>query len=134
MKRKTSIFPSASQRFLLLLEVHGIKWHCCREALPTTNNRRRRRLRAWGISLSGSGFTKWIRSGNLIASWMKKTAQWSQILMFQGEFAADAGGRDLSFAVNDFSERFLDLSNFIASISKPFEATARALPQDQGPS
>jgi hypothetical protein len=28
---------------------------------------------AWGISLSGSGFTAWTRSGNLIASWMKKT-------------------------------------------------------------
>ena len=28
---------------------------------------------ACGISLCGSGFTAWIRSGNLIASWMKKT-------------------------------------------------------------
>ena len=28
---------------------------------------------ACGISLSGSGFTAWTRSGNLIASWMKKT-------------------------------------------------------------
>ena len=28
---------------------------------------------ACGISLLGSGFTAWIRSGNLIASWMKKT-------------------------------------------------------------
>ncbi len=28
---------------------------------------------AWGISLSGLGFTEWIRSGNLMASWMKKT-------------------------------------------------------------
>ena len=28
---------------------------------------------ACGISLCGSGFTAWIRSGNLTASWMKKT-------------------------------------------------------------
>ena len=28
---------------------------------------------AWGKSRSGSGLTEWIRSGNLIASWMKKT-------------------------------------------------------------
>ena len=28
---------------------------------------------ACGNSRSGSGFTAWMRSGNLIASWMKKT-------------------------------------------------------------
>jgi hypothetical protein len=28
---------------------------------------------AWGKPRSGSGFTAWIRSGNLIASWMKNT-------------------------------------------------------------
>ena len=28
---------------------------------------------AWGISRSGSGFTAWMRSGNLMPSWMKKT-------------------------------------------------------------
>ena len=28
---------------------------------------------AWGISLWGSGFTAWIRSGNFTASWMKNT-------------------------------------------------------------
>ena len=28
---------------------------------------------AWGKPRSGSGFTAWIRSGNLMASWMKKT-------------------------------------------------------------
>ena len=28
---------------------------------------------AWGISRSGSGFTAWIRSGNMMPSWMKKT-------------------------------------------------------------
>ena len=28
---------------------------------------------ACGISLCGSGLTAWIRSGNLTASWMKKT-------------------------------------------------------------
>src|SRR4029077_17072554 len=28
---------------------------------------------AWGKAQSGSSFTAWIRSGNLIASWMKKT-------------------------------------------------------------
>ena len=28
---------------------------------------------AWGISRSGSGFAAWIRSGNLMPSWMKKT-------------------------------------------------------------
>jgi hypothetical protein len=28
---------------------------------------------ACGISLCGSGFTAWTRSGNLIASWMKNT-------------------------------------------------------------
>ncbi len=28
---------------------------------------------ACGISLCGSGFTAWIRSGNLMASWMKNT-------------------------------------------------------------
>ena len=28
---------------------------------------------AWGISLCGSGFTAWMRSGNFTASWMKKT-------------------------------------------------------------
>ena len=28
---------------------------------------------AWGISLWGSGFTAWTRSGNFTASWMKKT-------------------------------------------------------------
>src|SRR5436190_2269980 len=28
---------------------------------------------AWGISLSGLGFTEWIKSGNKIASWIKKT-------------------------------------------------------------
>lgn len=27
---------------------------------------------AWGISRSGSGLAAWIRSGNLIPSWMKK--------------------------------------------------------------
>jgi hypothetical protein len=28
---------------------------------------------AWGISLSGLGLTAWIRSGNRMASWVKKT-------------------------------------------------------------
>ena len=28
---------------------------------------------AWGNSLLASGFTAWIRSGNLMASWMKNT-------------------------------------------------------------
>ena len=28
---------------------------------------------ACGISLCGSGFTAWMRSGNLMASWMKNT-------------------------------------------------------------
>src|SRR5580658_8799236 len=28
---------------------------------------------AWGISRSGSGLAAWIRSGNLIPSWMKNT-------------------------------------------------------------
>ena len=30
-------------------------------------------LAAWGIAWCGSGFTAWTRSGNFIASWMKKT-------------------------------------------------------------
>ena len=30
-------------------------------------------LAAWGMAWCGSGFTAWIRSGNFIASWMKKT-------------------------------------------------------------
>ena len=28
---------------------------------------------AWGKPRSGSGLTEWMRSGNLMASWMKKT-------------------------------------------------------------
>src|SRR6185312_6627838 len=28
---------------------------------------------AWGISRSGSGFTAWMKSGNLMPSWMKNT-------------------------------------------------------------
>ena len=41
---------------------------------------------AWGISRSGSGFAAWIRSGNLMPSWMKNTGM---LLPTRSKFPSD---------------------------------------------